>query len=126
MLRVVLFACLALYAAAFTAPVGSRAVVASRTSDATMAAAKKKGVNPALFSSGIKAKTTARGGGRKPLKGDGSGRRNDGSTIFNKPWEASSKANIAKSRGLVLSARWGSKDRPGAPKNYLQGGRAKK
>ena len=90
------------------------------------AAAKKKGVNPALFSSGIKAKTTARGGGRKPLKGDGSGRRNDGSTIFNKPWEASSKANIAKSRGLVLSARWGSKDRPGAPKNYLQGGRAKK
>ena len=36
------------------------------------------------------------------------------------------KANIAKSRGLVLSARWGSKERPGAPKNYLEGGRAKK
>ena len=93
--------------------------------------AKKGGVNPALFATGIEKKsTTNRGTGRKPLKGDAMsfGTRSDGSRKFPKPWEIATKnANVAE-RKRSLAASFGSKDGRGGAFNGLfniKGGRSK-
>merc|ERR1711988_478533 len=82
-------------------------VGAAARSDVVMAA-KKGGVNPALFSTGIKAKAVARGGCRKAFKTDSRIRAQDGSWKGNQPWLAGQKAERQKiSPFLQLSASLG-------------------
>ena len=92
-------------------------------------AAKKKGANPALFSSGIGKKETVRGGGRKPLKaGTGQYRETDGSWKGNKPWLAGRKAEAQKvSKFQAVSGSLGSKEGRGGGMGilFLGGGRSR-
>lgn len=92
-------------------------------------AAKKKGVNPALFSTGIASKKVARGGGRKPLKaGTGENRIQDGSWKGLKPWlEGQKAANAKVSKFQALSGSLGSKEGRGGGMGilFLGGGRSR-
>ena len=97
MMKVVLALCVAA-ASAFSpvAPAYGLAAQPAR-SDVVVMAAKKKGVNPALFSTGIAPKAVARSTGRKAFKaGTGDLRPQDGSWKGNKPWLAGQKAENAK------------------------------
>merc|ERR1719230_2356017 len=96
-------------------------------------AAKKKGVNPALFATGIVKKEKPRGLGRKPFRNEVPGQLKAGAAAGMitppKPWlEASKKANAKVSPFLALSAALGGKTRPGGGAGIfdLSGGRTRK
>merc|ERR1719201_2280424 len=97
MMRIFLLVVAAACASAFAPVAPARAIdTAASRSDVVMAA-KKKGVNPALFATGIDAKKgPARGTGRKAFKADASFRVQDGSWKGLKPWEAGRKAEANK------------------------------
>jgi len=120
------------YTAAFApaAPAQAVARAAVRSDAAVMAAKKKKGVNPALFSTGIAPKKVVRGGGRKDLKaGTGNLRANDGSWKGLTPWRDGQKAANNKISGWQqISGMTGSKQGrdSGAGIFFLGGGRSRK
>merc|ERR1719331_3147861 len=129
MLRVLLL-CLALVHAAAFAPVAPArgSIVGAARSDAVVMGAKK-GVNPALFATGIK-KTDdkTRGQGRKSFRNAAPKLKSGawaGAITPAKPWvEAQKKANASVKFGL--SAKLGSKERPGGGAGifFLGGGRS--
>ena len=129
MMKVVLALCVAA-ASAFSpvAPAYGLAAQPAR-SDVVVMAAKKKGVNPALFSTGIAPKAVARSTGRKAFKaGTGETRPQDGSWKGNKPWLAGQKAENAKvSPWQGLAGKLGSKQGrdSGAGIFFLGGGRSR-
>ncbi len=115
------------------APVGSAdmSAVGAARSDAVMMAAKK-GVNPALFSTGIRPKEVAgRGASRKSFR-DNSPKLNAGAAagmwVAGKPWlEANKKANAKVSKFQGLAGSLGSKEGRGGGAGifFLGGGRSR-
>ena len=130
MMKVLLLCLAACYAAAFSPVAPARAAGVASRSDAVVMAAKKKGVNPALFATGIAPKTVARGKGRKSFKaGTGEIRDQDGSWKGLKPWlEGQKREQQSVSKFQSLSGSLGSKQGrdSGAGFFFLGGGRSRK
>ena len=123
MMKLLLLALCAAYASAFSMVAPVRSVSVAR-SDVVMAAkrapTKKKGVNPALFATGIKtksAKEQGRGLGRKSFKDTGPKLKAGaaaGMWIAGKPWLENEKMRNRKvSKFQGLAGKLGSKERPG-------------
>ena len=117
-MKLLLLCLCAAYASAFSMVAPARALSPAR-SDVVMAA-KKKGVNPALFATGIKSKTSkelGRGLGRKTFRDEGPKLKAGaaaGMWVAGKPWLENEKIRnrqISKFQGLA--GKLGSKSRPG-------------
>merc|ERR1719379_2743183 len=140
MMKVLLLCLCACYAAAFTPVVTSRAAssVVARSSDAVMAAKKPttkkgKGVNPALFKTGIAPKVNKeRGAGRKSFRNTAPSLKAGaaaGMWVAGKPWlEANKRAYAKVSPFQQLAASLGSKEGRGGGAGvfFLGGGRSRK
>jgi len=130
MFRVLLLALAAVHAAAFmpVAPAAGVSTAAARSEQVVMAA-KKKGVNPALFATGIAPKKAKAAADKNFRMGNAKAKTNrqDGSWIASKPWVASRKAEDASVK-FGLSSKLGSKERPGGGAGifFLGGGRSRK
>ena len=129
MMKIIML-CLAFASAAAFAPVApARAVAVQSRADSVVMGAKKGRVNPALFKTGITAKTVTRGGPRKGFKdGVGAYRGNDGSWKGLKPWVAGQKAENAKvSKYQSLAGSLGNKEGRGGGAGifFLGGGRSR-
>ena len=129
MMKILLLILALANAAAFAPAAPARAVGAAARSDTVIMGAKKKGVNPALFATGIAPKKTVRSTGRKPLKaGLDANRIQDGSWKGLKPWlEGQKAANAKVSKYQALAGSLGSKEGRGGGAGifFLGGGRSR-
>merc|ERR1719326_1142898 len=131
MMKILMLVLALAYASAFAPVAPARAAGVASRSDSLVMAAKKKGVNPALFATGITKKAPAtRGAGRKSFR-DMSPKLNAGAAagmwVAGKPWLEGQKAESQKvGKFRALSGSLGSKDRPGGGAGvfFLGGGRS--